>query len=333
MRRERSLSPDADSELAAENMWSPRQFVIIGAGNMGCVYGGRLARIGAQVAFIDLWQEHVDRINACGLRFEEPEGDFVVRATATTKPEDAPSADVVLISVNSYSTGEAAETAKRVLKPGGCCLTIQNGVGNVEVLGEALGPGRVLAGLSFQSGDLAGPGWIRHTNDGPTYMGELDRSQTARLDQLAALFGQAGLNPVLVDDIVATIWAKFVYNCGINAICALTGLRPGHIQDVPDLDQFQSAIIEEAVALVHAKGISLPDSDPKTVIKEYCSHKFHRPSMMQHIERGQQTEIDSLNGFVASESRRLGLAAPYNDALARLIKGREHRPAGLETAK
>jgi 2-dehydropantoate 2-reductase len=205
---------------------------------------------------------------------------------------------------------------------------LQNGVGNIEVLTDLLGRQRVLAGLSFQSGELTGPGRITHTNNGPTYLGELDRSHSERLTHLRQLFDRAGLNPVLVDDVVVTVWTKFVHNCGINAICAITGLRPGYIQEVPELDEFQTRIIQEAEALVRAKGMTLDDPDPVQTIKEYCAHKFHRPSMTQHLDRGRPTEIDALNGYVARESKRLGLAAPYNDALCALIKGRQHHPAG-----
>jgi 2-dehydropantoate 2-reductase len=229
------------------------QFVVIGAGNMGCVYGANLARIGQQVAVIDVWQEHVDRIGSQGLRLEGLTGEFTVHPAATTDPEAAPKADVVLICVNAYSTAQAAATARTVLKETGYCLTLQNGVGNVEILTEVLGTGRVLAGLSFQSGDLVEPGFVRHTNNGPTYLGELDRSRTPRLAELEALFAAAGLNPEVVDDVMATVWAKFVHNCGINALCAITGLRPHEIHAVPELDAFQTGIIEEAVALVEAK--------------------------------------------------------------------------------
>lgn len=303
---------------------------VIGAGNMGCVYGGNLARIGQRVSFLDVWPEHVARIGEAGLRMEGLTGDFTVPAQAALRADALPKADIAMICVNSYSTSDAAQSARTVLKPDGFALTLQNGVGNVEILEEVLGPGRVLAGLSFQSGDLAGPGAMRHTNNGPTYVGELDRSRTARLAALADMFERSGLNPVLVDDIVATIWSKFVHNCGINAICAITGLRPGHIQEVPELDEFQRRIIEEAAALVRAKGVQLPDDDPVAVITEYCSHKFHRPSMMQHLDRGLRTEIDSLNGYVAAESARMGMAAPCNDALTRLIKGRQHKPISTE---
>jgi 2-dehydropantoate 2-reductase len=164
-----------------------------------------------------------------------------------------------------------------------------------------------------------------HTNNGETFIGELDRARTGRLETIRGLFEEGGLNPVLVDDVVVTIWSKFVHNCGINALCAITGLRPGEIREVPSLDEFQTGIVNETVALVRAKGIALPDPNPLSSIKDYCAHKFHRPSMMQHLDRGQLTEIDSLNGYVARESARLGMTAPCNDALTRLMHGRQHR--------
>jgi 2-dehydropantoate 2-reductase len=254
-------------------------------------------------------------------------GEFTVRVGATVTPEEAPKADAALICANAYNTPEAAQSAKTVLKEDGYAVTLQNGVGNVEVLIEALGASRVLAGLSFHSGDLRGPGHVAHTNNGPTYLGELDRSRSSRLLKLAELMERARLNPVIEDDIVVTIWSKFVHNCGINAICAITDLRPGHIHTIPALDAFQSHIINETLALVRAKGIALPDPDPLQTIKAYCAKKFHRVSMLQHLDRGRRTEIDALNGYVARESRRLGLSAPYSEALMMLMKGREYVPA------
>ncbi|MCI0620069.1 MAG: ketopantoate reductase family protein [Acidobacteria bacterium] len=302
------------------------QFAVIGAGNMGCVYGANLARVGEQVTLLDVWEEHIRRIRADGLSMDGLHGKFTVRVEASTEPAAAPKADVALICVNAYATREAAQTASVILKDSGYALTLQNGLGNVESLTEVLGTEHVLAGLSFHSGDLSGPGHVTHTNKGPIYLGELDKRKTRRLAALCEAMQRAGLNPVAVDDIMAVIWSKFVHNCAINAICAITGLRPGHIRQVPELDEFQSHIINETLALLKVKGVSIPDSNPLEKIKAFCSEKFHRPSMLQHLERGQLTEVDALNGYVAQESRKFGLAAPYNDALTSLIKGREYRP-------
>ena len=302
------------------------QIAVIGAGNMGCVYGGNLARVGEQVTLIDVWEEHVREIRAHGLRMDGLHGEFTAPVEATTDPAEAPKADAAVICVNTYNTPDAARAAGVVLKDSGYALTLQNGVGNVEILTEVLGADRVMAGLSFHSGDLKAPGRVTHTNQGPTYLGELDRLQSPRLAAIAHLFARAGLEPVLEPDIMVTIWGKFVHNCGINAICAITNLRPGHIREVKELDDFQSRIIEETVALVRAKGVTLPDADPLQTIKAYCAKKFHRVSMLQHLDRGRRTEIDALNGYVARESRRLGLAAPYSEALMMLMKGREWQP-------
>ena len=302
-------------------------FAIIGAGSVGCLYGGNLARIGEQVTMIDIWDEHIQAMQSNGLQVSGLHGDFTVQVAATTDPSQVENADVALICVNSYDTIKAAQSAQTVLKEGGYAVTLQNGLGNVEALTEVLGQDRVVGGMILQSADMPGPGQVNHTNHGPVHMGELGEAQTDRLSVLAKVFTKAEMNPVIEDDIMTTIWGKFVHNCGVNAICAITDLRPGYIHQVPMLDEFQTKIIEETLALVQARDITLPDPDPLSSIKAFCASKFHRPSMVQHLMGGKQTEIDSLNGYVARESEKLGLAAPYSDALTRLIKGLEHRVA------
>jgi 2-dehydropantoate 2-reductase len=302
------------------------EIAIIGAGNMGCVYGSNLARTGARVTMVDVWEEHVNAMRERGLQMEGQNGTFTVAVAATTNPSEVPKVDLAIILVNSFDTSAASQVAKAILKSDGYALTLQNGMGNVEVLTNALGNKRVMAGLSFHSGDLKAPGHVIHTNYGPTYLGELAQSRSERLLALCDLMDQAGLNPVLEPDIMATIWGKFVHNCGINAICAITDLRPGHFQEVPAVDEFQTRILEEALALLAAKGIALPEQRPLEAVKEYCKTKFHRVSMVQHLKRGCMTEIDALNGYVARESEKLGLQAPCNDGLTKLIKGLQHVP-------
>lgn len=300
---------------------------VIGAGNMGCLYGANLARAGEEVTLIDPWKEHVEQIRAHGLKMDGLHGEFTARLRATADPAQVLPADLALILVSTYATPQAAQTARLVLKDSGFALTLQNGLGNIEILQEALGQERAMAGLTFHSADLKGPGAVTHTNEGHTYLGELDKHRTPRLEQLAALMERAGMNPVVEPDIIATLWGKFVLNCGINALCAAADLRPGHIRQVPELDQFQSRIVEEVLALVAARGIQLPSPTPLQDIKEYAARKFHRVSMLQHLARGRQTEIDSLNGYVVRESRKLGLPCPYNEALTAVIKGRQHHPS------
>jgi 2-dehydropantoate 2-reductase len=301
---------------------------VVGAGNMGCLYGANLARAGEQVTLIDVWQEHVQAMQEQGLTMQGLHGEFVAEVAATTDPNTVSEVDLVVICVNGYNTGAAAEAAQVMLAPDGCVLTLQNGLGNIEILTEVLGDDRVVGGLTFHSADLQAPGQVRHTNKGPTYLGELDRRQTERLETIRAMMQRAGMQPQVEADIVATMWGKFVLNCSINPLCAIADLRPGHIREVEAFDEFQTKIVEEVLALIAAKGIELPDPTPLQSIKTYSAKKFHRVSMQQHLLRGRPTEIDSLNGYVVRESQRLGLSAPYNDALTRIVKGRQYQPEG-----
>ena len=301
---------------------------VIGAGNMGCLYGANLARAGEQVTLLDVWEEHLQAIQEKGLAMEGLHGEFVAEVAATTDPGTVSGVDVAIVCVNGYNTRAAAEAACGMLAAEGCVLTLQNGLGNLEILTEVLGEGRVVGGLTFHSADLQAPGQVRHTNKGPTYLGELDRAKTARLETIRGAMERAGMQPQVEEDIVATMWGKFVLNCSINPLCAISDLRPGHICEVEAFDEFQSKIVEEVLALIAAKGIQLADPTPLESIKKYSAKKFHRVSMQQHLLRGRPTEIDSLNGYVVRESERLGLQAPYNDALTRIVKGRQYQPEG-----
>ncbi len=305
-------------------------FAIIGAGNMGCLYGSNLSRIGEAVTMIDVWAEHVEAMKRRGIRMDGLHGEFVAKVKAVTDPSAVEPVDVAIILTSTNETSSAADVAATVLKDDGFVLTLQNGLGNVEQLDAVLGEERVMAGLSFHSADLTEPGKVTHSNHGPTYLGERNGRKTDRLEKLRVLMEMAEMEPVVEDDIMSTIWGKFVHNCGINAICAITDLRPGHFQDVPELGEFQADIIRETMALVEARGISIPDPDPVTTVKAYCAKKFHRVSMLQHLARRRMTEIDALNGYVVRESEKMGLKAPCNDALTKLMKGRHYFPELVE---
>lgn len=299
---------------------------VIGAGSLGAVYGARLAQSGQDVSLIDIDEEHIAHINADGLVFEYEGDKTAIPVRAATNPNAVPKADAALIVVNAHSTRDAAESAQTLLKEDGYSVTLQNGLGNVEAMQEVLGADRVVGGICFISGTLTAPGAVKQTGSGPTHLGELDGSHSERVRTLAAVMEPAGLNPVINDQIMNVIWGKFVHNCAVNAVCAITDLPPGYVRDVPELDEFRTCIIREAMALAETVGVELLDEDPVSTIQAWAAQRFHRPSMMQHLDRGLPTEIDALNGYVARESARLGLSAPCNDAITRLMKGREYLP-------
>jgi 2-dehydropantoate 2-reductase len=299
---------------------------VIGAGAMGSLYGGRLALAGYDVTLVDLWAAHVEAIASRGLRLDGVGGDLTIPVRATARAAEAAPADLAIVFVDANSTGDAARVAAEVLREGGAALTLQNGIGNVEALAAVLGRGRVLAGLSYHSAAVRGPGHVSHTHAGPTWVGELDGARTPRLAALEAALAAAGLGPAVVDDPIAHVWNKWVLNCAINPISAATGLRLGEIARTPEVDAFQDRVLDEVLAVLRAKGVRLPDPDPRATIKAHTRSKYNKPSMLQHVEAGKRTEIDALNGAAVRLGRALGVPTPYNEALVAIVKGVErHR--------
>ena len=302
-------------------------FCVIGAGSMGSLYGGMLARAGFDVTLFDVWQDHVDAIRRDGLHLDGITGDLRIPIRATSRVAEVPTVRCAIILTDANATRQASGTARRVLADTGFALTLQNGIGNVEALHEVLGQGRVIGGSSNHSAAIRGPGHVTHTHAAPTWIGELDGRSTGRVRELEQALARAGFSPVVVDNIFAHIWSKFVLNCGINAISAVTGLRLGELVRTPPVDELQTRIIDEVLAVVRAKGIPLTDPDPMQTIKTHCWKKYNKPSTLQHLEQGKRSEIEALNGALVREARKLGMAVPYNDALTLLLKGLEQHRA------
>ena len=297
---------------------------VIGAGAMGGTYGGRLFNAGYDVYFVDSWPEHVSAINNHGFHLDGVPGDLVLEAPAYLPTDALPGdCDLVLVNVDSNNTEKAAETAGRVLAPGGYALTIQNGIGNVEKLMDGLGAARVAAGSTMCSAIPVGPGHINQTHEGKTTLGEWDGSRSDRLENLKVALQKADFSVDVTPEIQSVIWTKFTLNVAINALCAVTGLRLGEIARLDAMDELQDRVLEETLAIVAAKGIRLQDPDIRRTIKNHCWSKYSKPSMLQHMERGRMTEIDALNGAVARIGAELGIPAPHNAAVTAMIKGRQ----------
>ena len=132
-------------------------------------------------------------------------------------------------------------------------------------------------------------------------------------------------------DIMGAIWSKFVLNCGINPVCAISGLRAGEVARNVSADVMQTQILEEVMSVVEAKGINLDNDDMVGYVKKLTRMRYNKPSMQQHMEAGRPTEIDSLNGALVREAKKLGISVPFNEALVFTVKARE--TAMTETAK
>ena len=297
---------------------------IIGAGAMGTLYGMRLALSGVNVCLVEKNEIAIANIQRQGLRMSGIDGDHEMPFTISSNTADLDPVDIVFVHTDTNNTRAAGTHAQQILKPSGFAITFQNGIGNVETLQQLLGHDRVLGGISYHSARLHEPGHSVHTNANTTWIGELNGERSTRARQLATVLNNAGFSVELTDRIDAVIWTKFVLNCAVNPICALTGCRTGEIGLSPTGRQFQSFILDEIFQLLQAKKIEPTDADLRATIDGFSGRLFNKPSMLQHMENGLETEIDSLNGAAVREGASLGLRFPYNEALTLLIKTRNY---------
>jgi 2-dehydropantoate 2-reductase len=290
---------------------------------MGSIFGAALLRCGDDVVFFDNRPELIATIEREGLSIEGVLGSAHLRPRATSRPESIGSIECVLLMVGANATPEAARVAASCLVEDGFALTLQNGIGNVEELSEALGSGRVLAGSTYNSGTTLSVGRVLHSNSGPTWIGEARGQSSERAVALASRFTRAGLPTTVSENIMGVVWSKFVHNCAINPISAVTGLRPGEIARNQSAAQLLSALLDEILAVVERAGIELPEHDPRTEICDHAWERYNRPSMLQHLESGRATEIDALNGAVVKRARALGIATPVNETIVAVVKALE----------
>lgn len=309
---------------------SPNKLTIavIGAGAMGSLFGARLSKT-AEVVLIDPWREHVAAIAQHGLQVEALDGE---RSTfpLTALPEEGDlqlRVDVAIIFTKSAATLAAANLAEKVLAPHGFVLTLQNGLGNLEVIQQVVGKSRAVAGVTAHGATLVGPGIVRHAGKGPTHISN-PHAGLAGFDQLIKALGKAGFEASLADDLDGLIWGKLIINVGINALTAILRVPNGVIARDGCGGSIMRAVVEEAVLVARALKVDLPYDDPVEQVRETCRlTAANRASMLQDMLRGAPTEIDMINGAIVRIGAALGIPTPYNHLLTDLIKALENTHA------
>jgi 2-dehydropantoate 2-reductase len=207
----------------------------------------------------------------------------------------------------------------------GCVATVQNGIGNEEVLAEHVE--RVIRGTTFPAGKVTAPGVVQWDVKGDTTLGPFE-PKPAPLDEvrrLADACTRAGMPTTAVDDARGPQWRKVIFNAATNPLGALTGLTHGRVCERPDLRALASQLVDEGKAVAAAQGITL-DADPEELI-DYAARPDvaygHKASMLQDVEARRQTEVDYLNGGIVGFGRRYGVATPMHETIWALVKGVE----------
>lgn len=299
------------------------KIAIIGAGAMGCLYGGKLSQSkDNQVYLLDIWKEHIDAINKQGLIMEE-NGEPIVYSDvkASIHASEIGPADLVIVFVKSTLTRQAVQESQEVFGEDTLVLTLQNGLGNVDIIGEEIGLSKVVGGTTAHGAYMKGPGEICHAGFGKTIIGELSGKTTERISEVANIFQSVGLETEISNNILGLIWDKLIVNVGINGLTAITGLHNGELLDHPELLDIMKEAIDEGIAVAKAKNIELSSQDPYGHTLEICKNTAtNKSSMLQDIINKRRTEIDMINGGILREGEKLGISTPVNGVLTNLIK-------------
>jgi 2-dehydropantoate 2-reductase len=296
------------------------KIAIIGPGAMGSLFAGLLTLAGEEIWLVGYKKEQVEKICSIGLTLEERGKTRIIPVKATHDKRTIGKADLVIFFVKTYDTEKAVSDSLILEKDDTLFLTLQNGLGNEEVICNKVDQKKVLLGITSHGSTLIKPGHIRHGGWGKTYIGEIDHRITDRAIRIAELFSRAGIETEVSSNIHDLVWDKLFMNVGINALTALTGLKNGQLLDHPETVRLMEQLVLEAMEVARRKGIRIEGNPVEKVKMVAEATRENRSSMGQDFDYRRKTEIDSINGAIVREANRLGIHVPYNEMITSLIK-------------
>jgi 2-dehydropantoate 2-reductase len=294
--------------------------LIIGTGSLASLFAARLSAIGAPVTMLGTWPAGLEALEKYGVRLVDADGSQRAYPVKTASdPRDCAGARYALVLVKSSQTERAALQLTECLAADGLTLTLQNGLGNRELLAQVLGEGRVASGITTYGANLLEPGRVRLAGEGTiTLTSSPDASSIGRLLE------KAGFLVEYTGDASSLIWGKLLVNAAINPLTALLDVPNGELLERPSARSLMGAVVQEAVQVSLALGVNLPYPDPVAMVEEIAQRTAaNRSSMLQDVSRGTPTEIDAINGAIVKAGDGAGVPTPINRTLWQLIKAKE----------
>jgi 2-dehydropantoate 2-reductase len=295
---------------------------VVGAGAVGCYYGGMLARAGVPVTMIGR-PLHVEAMRREGLRLSSAAFDERIPVEASAHIDAAAGATLVLVCVKSTDTESTGAELAPHLAPDACVLSLQNGVDNAPRL-QAMLRRPVAPAVVYVASEMGGPGHVRHLGRGELVIAaDMGATSATSSADIVALFARASVPVELSDNVVGALWGKLLLNCGYNAISAITDLPYGRMVTLPGIAQTVHDAVVECLAVARALEVTIPGDVFAAVAHIATSMPAQVSSTCQDLRRGKPTEIDHLNGTIVREGERLGIPTPLNRALQALVKALE----------
>jgi 2-dehydropantoate 2-reductase len=290
--------------------------LIVGTGALACLFAARLAATGRDVGMLGSWPEGLAALQRDGVSVQESDGavhTYSVRASA--RPDDFEESRYALVLVKAWQTERAAALLTECLAPDGLALSLQNGLGNRELLTEQLGAERVALGVTTTGATLLGPGQVQAGGEGTISLGA-----HARIAPVAEALKDAGFQVEMAEDVESLAWSKLVINAAINPLTAIHGIPNGGLLEEPGLHAQMRQLAEEVAAVAEAKGVKLSFANPAAAAEDVARRTASNySSMLQDLRRGAPTEIEAINGAVVREAEALGVSVPMNKKMLELI--------------
>ena len=300
---------------------------VFGAGSIGSLFAGRIAHSGYDISVIGR-NPHVMEINRKGLRILEQKQEILTHFNANTdfQPEIT-SSDAILVTTKAYDNAIVAESLAANITEDNPIFILQNGMGNEEVFENKFPYNPLFRAITTEAAELIHPGIVKHVSFGKTSFGIISGNENGHGKEVQGIMNASGLKTTSTSKIKLKMWQKLLTNAAICPLAALLHVPNGQILQKPSIQRIFDTILEEGLEVAEK---SLPGED-FTMTRDFALNviektKDNRCSMLQDVERGRRTEIDYINGFIVRESKRLGIDAPVNAAIADLIRHIEKYP-------
>lgn len=301
------------------------KITIVGPGAMGSLFAALLERSKAKhdIWLLDKDPGRAKEIAANGITVEGI-SNFKQKVKIIATPQDIGPSELVIIFTKSYDTDQALGSIKPLLDENTNVLTLQNGLGNLQLISEIVGEDRAVGGVTAFGSTLLDTGRVRHAGKGETIIGKPNGRIFADLRQISSVFNEAGITTRISKDIDGVIWSKLIINAGINALASICRLPNGALLEYEGSKEILRQAVLEATRVAKRRRTKLIYDDPLQKIESVClATKDNICSMLQDVLRKKRSEVDFINGAIVRQGKSYGIKTPVNELLTQLVKSIE----------
>jgi len=304
-----------------------QKIYVLGAGAVGCFFGGMLARANQDVTFIAR-PKRVDALNASGLEMDCKAFHETVRVKASSDLSALRDADLVLLSVKSLDTERTLAQVKSILPSKAVILSLQNGVANIDIASNMIA-NPVYAAVVYVAAGMISQSTIKHHGRGELLVGSLGAAlptDNENLEEICMLFEGASVPCSIAPQIKRDMWLKFLVNCSFNAISGIGQISYGEMVKSSGIVKMIEEITKEFLAIAALEDVNISMSEALAANDSIATTMVTQvSSTAQDLAKGKMTEIDFLNGYIVELGKRHGVPTPYNESVYALVKMMESK--------